>query len=50
MGVTFIMVSLSTVAVRDVSAVTGLLCDKAAFPGDTMNGTLLYIFLYFVKH
>ena len=38
------MVSLSIVAVRDVSAVTGVLCCEAAVPRDTMNGTLLYIF------
>jgi len=44
LGVTFVMMSLSIVAVRDVVAITDLLCDKAAVPRDTMNGTLLYIF------
>lgn len=38
------IVSLSIVAIREVSAVTGLLCGKAAMPRDTMNGTLQYIF------
>jgi len=44
LGVTFIVVSLRTVAVPDISAVAGLLYDKAAVPRDTTNGTLLYIF------
>ena len=41
------MVSLSSVAVRDVSAVAGLLCDKAAVPRDTMNGSLLYSYNFY---
>jgi hypothetical protein len=41
------MVSLSSVAVRDVSAVAGLLCDKAAVPRDTMNGSLLSSYTFY---